>query len=390
MGIERIEIEGFRSLKHVVWEPSNLNVLIGPNGSGKSNVLTALQVLSASADGRLRSVVDELDGIKLMAWGHTARELTWWVKLGAAVRPSGRSTKYRVTLSNRPGEVEYTVSDEELFSWKGKFVNDKVNPLIVRHFQQAEMFDDSGASRKPMNVDPCETLLSGQAAFANSEARQLRDILSAWKCHQYMPVTREAAIRRSVKSRREEQVQSDGQNLTCVIHSLYQQDESLTTSVNDAMRAALGHDFDKLVTPPAENTRVQLTLKWTSLQEPLSALELSDGILRFLLLVTILSQPNPPPLIAIDEPETGLHPSMLPIIAEYAVEASEKTQVILTTHSPEFLSCFRDVVPKVTIAMWEDGQTVLKTPPKDRLDYWLKEYSLGNLMSSGQLEDMVK
>jgi predicted ATPase len=115
---------------------------------------------------------------------------------------------------------------------------------------------------------------------------------------------------------------------------------------------------------------------------------LSDGTLRFLLLLTILASPDPAPLMAIDEPETGLHPSMLPIVAEYAADAAVRSQVIFTTHSPQFLDAFKNQIPTTTIALWEDGQTVLRTLECDLLKKWLKGYSLGRLFSSGELESL--
>jgi predicted ATPase len=91
-------------------------------------------------------------------------------------------------------------------------------------------------------------------------------------------------------------------------------------------------------------------------------------------------------LIAIDEPETGLHPALFPIIAEYADEASAHSQIIITTHSPEFLDAFDDVTPTVTVFDWVDGETELKTLSGENLQYWLKEYKLGEMFRSGGLE----
>jgi predicted ATPase len=101
-----------------------------------------------------------------------------------------------------------------------------------------------------------------------------------------------------------------------------------------------------------------------------------------------LASPSPAPIIAIDEPETGLHPAMLPIVAEYAADAATRSQVILTTHSPQFLDAFREVSPTTTVAKWENGETTLHTLSDDKLKYWLKEYSLGTLFRSGELEQM--
>ena len=105
-------------------------------------------------------------------------------------------------------------------------------------------------------------------------------------------------------------------------------------------------------------------------------------------MLTVLASPDPPPVIAIDEPETGLHPSMLPIIAEFAQDAAMRTQVIFTTHSPQFLDALTEAQPTTTVALWENGETILRTLPKDELEYWLKGYSLGSLFRSGELEQM--
>ncbi len=116
--------------------------------------------------------------------------------------------------------------------------------------------------------------------------------------------------------------------------------------------------------------------------------DLSDGTLRFLFLMTVLAAPNPPPLIAIDEPEAGLHPSMMPIIAKFAAEAATRTQVILTTHSDRFLDAFRDTKPTMTVTKLENGETILKTIPEETLGYWVQGYTLGSLFRSGELEEM--
>ena len=155
------------------------------------------------------------------------------------------------------------------------------------------------------------------------------------------------------------------------------------------MRAAFGEDFDELVFPPAADQRTQLRVRWKTLKREQSAADLSDGTLRFLFLLTVLASPDPAPLIAIDEPETGLHPSMLQLVAEYAADAAERTQVILTTHSPQFLDAFKGFSPKITVTKWSEGQTFLKSLDGEMLAGWLKEYSLGSLQLSGELENFL-
>ena len=116
--------------------------------------------------------------------------------------------------------------------------------------------------------------------------------------------------------------------------------------------------------------------------------DLSDGTIRFLYLLAILGNPDPPPLICIDEPEIGLHPSMLPIVAEHAAEAALRTQVVLTTHSAELLTAFGDTNLTTTVVSWHNGETILRTLAQDRLAYWLNDYTLGELYRSNELESM--
>src|SRR5216683_1515 len=103
------------------------------------------------------------------------------------------------------------------------------------------------------------------------------------------------------------------------------------------MKAAFGDEYEEIVFAPAADQRINLRIRWRSLSTPQSAADLSDGTIHFLLLLTILANPERGQIIAIDEPETGLHPGMFPIVAEFAAAAAESSTIILTTHSPQFL-----------------------------------------------------
>jgi len=234
-----------------------------------------------------------------------------------------------------------------------------------------------------------ETLLSlASGPFAqNRFIPPFQKYLSEWAVYHDLHVNIDAPIRQPIVTRRETRVEPDGQNLVNVLHTLYTSDRSFKKDIDMAMRAAFGDDFEELLFPPAADQRVQLRLRWRTLRREQSSGDLSDGTLRFLCLLTILSSPNPAPLIAIDEPETGLHPSMLPIVAEYAVDASQRTQVVLTTHSPQLLDAFEDVIPTTTVVKWSEGRTTLENIEGKQLAHWLKAYSLGALFRSGELED---
>ncbi len=91
-------------------------------------------------------------------------------------------------------------------------------------------------------------------------------------------------------------------------------------------------------------------------------------------------------MIAVDEPEIGLHPSMLSIVAEFAVEASRNSQVIISTHSEALLNAFSETQPATTVVKWSHGETSLTRLPQGQMAEWLKSYSLGALFASGELE----
>jgi predicted ATPase len=234
-----------------------------------------------------------------------------------------------------------------------------------------------------------ETILSiASGPFtANQLIAQFQQSLASWAIYHDVHVHKDALVRQPIVARLERRVEADGQNLIAVLHTLYSEDRDFKSEVNIAMRAAFGDDYEELVFPPAADQKVQLRIRWKSLKREQSVADLSDGTLRFLLLLAVLASPVPPPVIAIDEPETGLHPTMMAIVAEYAIEASRKSQIILTTHSPEFLDAFKETRPTTTVAKWSDGETTLTTVGGDDLEYWLREYNLGSLFRSGELEN---
>ncbi len=220
------------------------------------------------------------------------------------------------------------------------------------------------------------------------EITDIQKAFTGWRIYQDFQTHPDAQVRCAPITHRETSLASDGSNLIQVLHTLYAGDRQFKQDLDLAMRAAFDDDFDELIFPPDSDQRIQLRLRWKGLKPVQSAADLSDGTLRFLYLIAILANPLPPEFIAIDEPENGLHPSMLPIIAEYAQDASKRAQVILTTHSAELLDAFSEYSPTVTVAKWSEGQTRLNILSGENLRYWLQDYTLGKLYRSGELEEL--
>ncbi len=115
------------------------------------------------------------------------------------------------------------------------------------------------------------------------------------------------------------------------------------------------------------------------------ATRLSDGTVRYLCLLSILLHPAPPPLIAIEEPELGLHPDLLPTLADLLVDASERTQLVVTTHSDILVDALTEKPESIVVCEKHDGQTEMRRLDRNDLEKWLKDYRLGELWTSGEL-----
>lgn len=397
MNIQRIQIKGYRSLRDVIWTPGKLNVVIGPNGSGKSNLLRALALLQQAASGELPQSVLRQGGIAPLLWDRKATELSWSVKTDPPVQHwdfTRDALTYELRLRQLGTTSSYRIEYEILGKYYEVETGRRPQPfkLLERDPRHAVTFDfeERALAAHEGSVPDDQTLLSLiPGPFGNPVLIDFRDRLASWGIYHDLHVDQQATVRQAAVARLEKRVAPDGQNLIPVLHTLYTGDREFKKSVDSAMRAAFGTDFEELVFPPAADQRVQLRIRWRSLNTEQSAADLSDGTIRFLMLLSILASPEPGALIAIDEPEAGLHPSMFPIVAEFASEAAARTQVILTSHSPQFLDAFGKDTPTTTVARWVDGESRLAVIDGDELRRWLREYSLGSLYRSGELEELA-
>jgi predicted ATPase len=128
---------------------------------------------------------------------------------------------------------------------------------------------------------------------------------------------------------------------------------------------------------------VQLYLEEGDFTIPAS--RLLDGTLRFLCLLALLCDPEPPPLICIEEPELGLHPDVVPSLAHLLRDASTRTQLVVTTHSDTLVDALSDSPEDVVVCEKEDGQTILRRLEREALRLWLERYSLGQLWRAGEI-----
>jgi predicted ATPase len=139
------------------------------------------------------------------------------------------------------------------------------------------------------------------------------------------------------------------------------------------------------ITTRVQGGAIEVFVHERGLDEAISASRLSDGTLHYLCLLVILLHPEPPPLICIEEPELGLHPDILPKIADLLIEASKRTQLIVTTHSETLVSRLSEIPEAVVICERNDQGTHLRRLKPDKLRAWLDKYMLGELWRMGEI-----
>ena len=366
-----------------------LNVLIGPNGSGKSNLIEVIGLLRA-APRDVMAPIREGGGGGNWVWRGESRvsEARVEVVLGGLLFRS-RKQPLRYTVNFDPDILGLFYLGEELEEDE-RAVRDKGG--AARYLQRSgakvvlSYLDDSGGRR--------------QRELPSSEIKASQSVLSQVKDpFQYPEVTnlgielarirlyREWSFGRNTPPRLTQQADlpndslaEDARNLGMVLNRI-DGDSKAKRRLLAALKNLYQGIDDYYV--QVEAGSVQVFLKEGSL--PIPAVRLSDGTLRYLCLLAILCDPNLPPLVCLEEPELGLHPDILPGLADLLREASERCQLIVTTHSDTLVDALTDTPESIVVCEKESGQTRLKRLDKKELSHWLEKYRLGELWTSGEL-----
>ena len=364
-----------------------LNVLIGPNGSGKSNLLEAIGLLR-SAPNRLAEPIEGADGSGVAEW----------IWKGS---PSGLA-QVDVVIDNVPGKealrhvfefadtaarfdlrrevIEYAKPGlgHSGAYWFYQYQNgrallrvkDDNDPTKQRTIPLADIAHDESILSQRKDPDAYPTL--GHLADVYSKIRLFRE----WS------FGRTAVFRKPQSSSlRGDQLQENFSNLGRFLNRLRKVPRVKNAIIEHLRDLYAGlDDFDVSI---KEGGTVEVFLTEGDFVIPGS--RLSDGTLRYLCLLAILCDPDPPPLICIEEPELGLHPDTLPKLADLLVAASERTQLIVTTHSDILVDAMTERPESVVVVEKHDGQTVMKRLEANDMAIWLEKYRLGELWISGQI-----
>lgn len=359
--IEKIRLRNILSFgdKGEEIELQPLNIIIGQNASGKSNLIDVIKLLHAlpQMDG-LANFIGKNGGISEWIWKGNKTEP--YLEIEIELSDSKEKIKYELILRDY-SDKKTTVVDEGIVKLKdGKRYEDK----IFSNFERS--------------------ILSGLNYLNEGilEREWLREKFSEFVFFLEVNCSRNSKIR-------EPQLfhQSDvfliesGENLFLVLKDLENKVEIKKKIIENLQKfnsKTTNYSFKYLA------EYIFLFVHEKNLEKPISAMRLSDGTLRYLCLLAILCHPEPPPLICIEEPETGLHPDILPTIAELMKEASQRTQLIVTTHSDILVSAFSDMPEAVLVCEKDEDGTHFKRLNEEELKIWMEEYTdLGEIWLRG-------
>jgi predicted ATPase len=360
--IDKITLQGFKSIRSLEdFELGPVNVLIGANGSGKSNFVSFFSLLREMVEGRLQKAVNKAGGadVHLFLGPKITKEITAKVQFG--------DNCYEVSLE--PAADNRLIFSFESVSFASTY------PMPPPQISVGQVVS--------MGTGHSESQLRGRAAAGDEAALATRDILEAisnWVVYHFHDTSETAAMRRIGSVRDSERLRPEGENLAAFLFHLREEETDTYNLIVDAVRLAAPFLRGFKLRPRKSNGDEIIDLEWQQKDSdyPFHVSQLSDGTLRFIALATALLQPNPPATVLIDEPELGLHPQALDVLANLILQAKTRTQLIVSTQSASLLNAFEP--EQIVVIDREQGESRFRRLKADDLREWLaQDYTLGDL-----------
>ena len=356
-----------------------LNVLIGPNGSGKSNFIEAIGVLQAAPTDLKRPM---RSGRGVADWIWQGRPQSDSARIEAVVNLAGQpALRYSVEFGER--DKRFTVIEERL----ERADQSDLAAYFEAREGRADLTPATGgrdAARREYRVERTKSVLTQVKDPSHyAELTCLSQHLERISLYRDWTFGRNNVVRSlQMADLSTTNLAEDNSNLGLVLNRL-SRNYDVRARIVEALRGLYKEASDFHVN--IESNTVQVLIQEREGMATIPATRLSDGAIRYLSLLAILCDPDPPPLICIEEPEIGLHPDILPGLAELLLEASERCQLVVTTHSEILVDALTEQPECAVICEKEDGQTRLRRLSQSDLEHWLDKYRLGELWSSGEI-----
>ena len=356
-----------------------LNVLIGPNGSGKTNLIEVL--------GLLRSLPVNLPLFLSKAGG-----INEWLWKGQGVDPcltissewergTERPLLHSLTL-RADGFMPRVVGEEVRPCLSAETIGLKHGKALKEVCYRYSIFEDGPHVKVPKGLKTDQSVLAQRREPDTPEIDDLKDRLTEIRFYRDWTLGPHSPIRATQPANLPGGfLEEDASNLALILN---------TQSLDRRVKESLLDNFRK-VYQGANDIRVNIVGGYVELVVTeehgwsIPAVRLSDGTLRYLCLLAILCHPSPPPLVCIEEPELGLHPDLIATVAKLLIDASSRTQLIVTTHSVDLISALWEYPEAVVVCeRGFNGTTMERLDPK-RLKKWLERFSLGELWTMGEI-----
>lgn len=364
--LDRVTIRGFRSIRALEdFELTDLNVLVGANGSGKSNLISFFRLFRALVTGGLDRYLRDSGGLDDLLFG--GPRVT--PRMHLAARFGGGALRFTLQPSNA-GLCSLT--DESPY------------PLPA-----------AGDRRQPgVRTDGVSDLVreGDGSPWEVGDSQPVRNTVESWGAYHFHDTSRLSGMRRYQIVEDDARLRSDGSNLAPFLRRLKSTEPAVYRDILDSCRLVVPflEDFRFREEEFGPSRKVRLSWKARGSDHPMQAYHLSDGSLRFLCLATALLQPDPPSAIVVDEPELGLPPLAISLLAELIQHGSRRTQVVVATQCPHLLDEFS--VEEVIVVRRQKGESRFER--LDERDYraWLDEYTVGelwrkNVIDGGPIHD---
>lgn len=355
--LDRIQAKGFKSIREMDLSLRQLNVLIGSNGSGKSNFISLFGLLNKLIDQQLQVAVQRWGGADAIL--HYGQKHTPELVIKLFFAPNA----YEAVLA--PGQTGSLFFAKERSFYQESGYSRPYEQVIGSGNRETELLDEQGRPRTAI-------------------ARYVLDSMRSWRVYHFHDTSASAKVRQPADIHDNAALRWDASNLASFLLVLRAKHSDHYQQIVATVRQAAPFFKDFQLRPMPLNPQ-QIMLEWVEQGSDtyFNAHSLSDGTLRFICLATLLLQPNPPSTILIDEPELGLHPFAIELLADMLRSASLNTQVIASTQSVTLVN--RLEPEDVVVVDRQDRQSTFRRLTEQDMAAWLDDYGLGDLWEKNVL-----
>lgn len=355
--IERIYIENYKSIKKLDINLNMINILIGANGAGKSNFISFFRFLNSITNKKMQTHILEEAGSEYIL--HHGLKNSEYIKARVELTEEDISNYYSFSLlPNTEGSLFF---ETENLGYKDKSKYDRFYHYENNFAKGLE----SGITEFRVETEKVQKMVASR--------------LGEYKIYHFHDTGKTARIKQSFNLYDNEFLYTDARNLASFLYKLQETNSIVLSKIEKTVRLIAPY-FDKFYLKPNPFNQEEIRLGWKEKNSEMifNANHLSDGTLRMICLITLFLQPDPPKTIILDEPELGLHPFALKVLADLIKKVAKKNiQVIISTQSVTLVNNFE--LEDIIIVDKENTESTFKRMDISEFTEWLEDYTIGEL-----------